>query len=577
MFKHFSLLMIILAPYICNGATYQDGRLLAEKERVHGVKIINSFTDPKHQLDNFTQSPSESLLMPSVNNDTLNEAGAQKIMSDPLGLMLLKQAQQRSKTAVNLDSAEFKYARDIINQSSVVTKGGCYKVLKQCQLEQTTKTCSDVVTYKNASCISKLDVSLSSISSQKREYKAFGRSWGMPRTINLSSCNRGEMSCQQVSLVKLSNNCKKLNLKVSSANTGASNIQITKHATCTSPSITFIDYSYSGGWLTQYDVSVQEIGVKDVWTKDCDNLSSNQQGSMCYAIGISECLEPNKVKNINGIAVKRACWKKTSTYQCMQSTKGNCDALIKDGCTQIKSKCERSEKDLCQSYSQIFQCTKQTCSGEKEICTKPVDCADGSCQIEANKKSTKKEMGQGLTHLAALVSSGQDVHDQNLSVGTPHIFSSKNITCRKDGFGIANCCVDRAREFGKCSKEEKELADAKKTGLAVYVGTFEAGWFGIKKQESWCKFDSRLAYLIRVNGGMGQLRLGFGWAHGESNGANCQGLTPEQLGHVDLEKINLSEFEKDLLNRFNSPNSSSTINGNMSHIERLQRGRKAHD
>ncbi len=76
---------------------------------------------------------------------------------------------------------------------------------------------------------------------------------------------------------------------------------------------------------------------------------------------------------------------------------------------------------------------------------------------------------------------------------------------------------------------------------------------------------------------MGQLHLGFGWARGENNAANCQGLSPEQLGHVDLEGVHLSEFEKDLLNRFNSPNSSSTINGNMSHIERLQRGRKAHD
>ena len=82
MFKIVSLLMIILAPYICNGATYQDGRLLAEKERLHGVKIIKSFKDPKQQLDNFTRNPSESLLMPSVNKDTLNEAGAQKIMNE---------------------------------------------------------------------------------------------------------------------------------------------------------------------------------------------------------------------------------------------------------------------------------------------------------------------------------------------------------------------------------------------------------------------------------------------------------------------------------------------------------------
>ena len=577
MFKKFSLLMIILAPYICNGATYQDGRLLAEKERLHGVKIIKSFKDPKQQLDNFNRTPSESSLMPSVNNDTLNEAGAQKIMNDPLGVMLLKQAQQRSKTAVNLDSDEFKFARDIINQSSVTTKGGCYKVPKQCQLEQSTKTCSDLVTYKSAACTSNLNVSLNYISSQKREYKIYGHSWGVPRTINLSSCNRGEMSCQQGSLVKLSSNCKRLNLKISLPNVGTSNIKITKPATCTSPSITFIDYSFSGGWLTQYDISVQELGIKDVWTKNCDNLSSNQQGSMCYAAGDSQCLEPNKEKNVNGIAVKRACWKKNTSYQCMQTTKGNCDALIKDGCTQINSKCELSEKDLCRSYYQTFQCTKQTCTGEKEVCTKPVECADGSCQIEANKKSTKKEMGQGLTHLAALVSSGQDVHNQNLSFGTPHIFSSKNITCRKDVLDVANCCVNRARELGKCTKEEVELADAKKAGLAVYVGTFEAGWFGAKKQESWCKFDSKLAYLIRVEGGVGQLHLGFGWANGENNAANCQGLSPEQLGHINLEGIHLSEFEKGLVDRFNSPNSSSTINVNMSHIERLQRGRKAHD
>lgn len=577
MFKFLFSLLFMSLSFTVHSYNYDSGKKVAENAYQKAITHLSNIKSPQELMGSiFKGIPKEANLKPSTYNDELKRLGSKALNRDVIGQILSSQAKERIKQKSSKNNDEVEISNKIISHAEIMVNGGCYKEPSNCKTENKIERCIDSVQYKDAKDINELKVELEVLSSSPREYKPFSVSWYQPIKINLSACNYDEYFCNKQQLVLISKDCQQLKVSIKSNGYNPSNnIQITKAPSCASPTVEFYDRSYSGAWGRSYTVNVKQIGLSDTWV----NTSKHRDdGALCYPTGESQCLQKNHTKIINGIPVSRPCWREEVNYQCMQREKGSCDALAQKSCNQIKSECQLSNNNLCLKYAQTFQCSKTTCSEEKEICYQAVDCADGSCQSEAKKNSDPKEMGEGLVNLAALSGGASDVKNQNLSDESKAlIFSATNYSCRKDGFGIGNCCVDRSREFSCNEAGEKAILEAKEKNLAVYVGTYENGWFGAKKRESWCVFKSRLAYLIRVSGGLGQLGIGFGTAYSDINAANCQGLTPLQLSQVKLDKINLGELEAEVKALFKEPSSSSSINGNTKHIEDLNRKGSSYD
>ncbi len=567
-------LLLISNAYSFN---YDDGKKVANSAYQKAREQLNAMKSPQELMGKIYKGvPNEANLKPSKEQDILKRLGANKLNSSVIGNLLSQQARERlSQKANQTDSDEVKLSKMAMEHADIMTRGGCYIEPSACSTQTKLVQCLDKIGYQKDKALFELTVKLGVLNQKTRNYQSWWTPYYQPIRINLSACGNNEYNCNKNSLIHISKDCKKIKVSIKSLYSGqGSQIQVTKHPSCTSPVIEFYDNSF--GRNKSYALDVEQYGVIDEWNGV--SYPSSAQGQ-CYATGENQCLQKNLTKVVSGIKITRPCWKRQENYQCMTSLKGSCTPLLSKGCQQVKSECVTSIAGLCAKYNQTFQCSKTTCSKEKKVCFKPVDCADGNCQQDAQKDATKKEMGDGLVNLAAFSGSADNIKKQNLSKSENiNIFSATNYTCRKDGFDIGNCCVDSAREFARCKeKGEKAISSAKEKGLAVYVGTYEDGWFGFKKRESWCVFKSRIGFLIRVMGGLNQLGIGFGEARSDYNAAKCNGLTPEQLSHVDLGKIDFGELQEEVRNLFKSPSSRSQISGNISHIQDLERKGQSHE
>ena len=567
-------LLLLSNAYAYN---YDDGKRVAGESYRKAISKLNEMKSPEALMGKIYKGiPNEARLKPTQEQDVLKRLGANKINETVIGDLLSQQARARLSQKNNKkDSDEVNLSKKTMEHADIMLHGGCYTEPSSCITKTNIMQCVDAIGYQKSKAIFDLTVKLGVLNQNTRSYQSWWTPFFQPVRINLSACDNNEYNCNKRSLVNISKGCKKLKVSIKSLSSDqSSQIQVTKLPSCALPVIEFYDNSFSQS--KSYSLHVEQYGFIETWKKASSPISSKGK---CYATGENLCLIKNVTKVVSNIKITRPCWKMQENYQCMTSLKGSCDPLLSQGCHQVKSDCVSSTAGFCTKYNQTFQCSKTTCSTDKKVCFKPVDCADGSCQIEAHKDATKKEMGDGLVNLAALSGSADNLKKQNLSRSDlVNIFSATNHTCRKDGFGIGNCCVDRAREFSRCkSKGEKAIARAKEKGLAIYVGTYENGWFGLKKRESWCVFNSKIGYLIRVMGGLKQLGIGFGEARSDYNAANCNGLTPEQLSQIKLDNIDFGELEDEVRALFKSPSSSSQISGNASHIQNLERKGNAHD
>lgn len=568
------LLASLLLPTLLFASNYEQGREIAGQAYHKAMQELSHQRTPEALMGRIYQGlPKEARLTLAESREEMNKLGKEALSSNPLNKILLEQAiiraKQKNEQRPNKDITD---ASKLIEQSEVFINGGCYEEPANCKTDMSQKECLDELGYEPKNSIEQLIIEPELISSKSRSFIPYNGSERYFYNVRLDSCG-AELSCQKQSLIKISEQCERLKVSITNIRTNTP-IKITNVPTCKNPVVqfsgNFIDY------YPQYKIHVEQMGLKEHWQSSFKNTTSYEA---CYPLGVSECLEGNFTKNINGILVTRPCWKKSHKYQCAYDKGSSCKAYLNQGCQQVQSRCISSSNGLCLRYQQAFNCQETKCTDKKKVCVKKVDCADGGCYVDATKNVTKEELGDGLVNLAALAGSSQDLANKNLSEAeTASIFASQNFTCRKDGFGIGNCCVDRAREFARCKEEgEKKISQAKSKNLALYIGTYKDGWFGLKKRESWCVFNSRLAYLIRVSGGLNQLGIGFGSVHGDSNGADCRGLTPDELSRIKLSKIDLRELEEEAKKLFTSPNGNTIKNNNLNHIKRLSDGGVAYE
>lgn len=102
-----------------------------------------------------------------------------------------------------------------------------------------------------------------------------------------------------------------------------------------------------------------------------------------------------------------------------------------------------------------------------------------------------------------------------------------------------------------CTTDEFKLAVKKETKLAVFIDSWcQTKVLGqcIEKRSSYCTFNSQIGRIIQEQG---RQQLGLNWGN-DSKNPDCRGLTLTEFGHIDFNKIDLSEwigslYEADLL------------------------------
>jgi hypothetical protein len=205
-------------------------------------------------------------------------------------------------------------------------------------------------------------------------------------------------------------------------------------------------------------------------------------------------------------------------------------------------------------------------------------CNNGACLPTPDTNGD--DFGEGVSQLGTLAGASDDVSAKQIGSGNASIFTGTNNQCRIAVLGIGNCCGGHAR-FLNCRQEEKSLANSIIDGRAYYVGTYCAHYKKLtgclEHKQSWCVFPSKLASIIQVQGRLGQLGINFGWVGRRTNGANCRGITPEELARIPIQNLDLSSLTKEFESRAKPKNPTQMESRASKAIEQMEQEGRAHD
>jgi conjugal transfer mating pair stabilization protein TraN len=311
----------------------------------------------------------------------------------------------------------------------------------------------------------------------------------------------------------------------------------------------FIGYASAN---VSIDYQEKRKDIVKSWRSSCASIPVN-----CN-IHHTQCVEPGGTKRFDGISVSATCWKKDETVHCGSTLSQTCSALEKEGCTQVSSRCEKRDTDICQLYELTWSCPTKKRVGAGIQCGQRFYCTDGSCQATTHEKN--KDFGKSVTELSATVSAAGDVKGQGTD---PHkdpnsirIFTGHDAHCREIILGALNCCADRGWAkgiFANCNAEEKRLGYAKEQGgLVIYTGRYcTAHVLGActEHKRSYCIFPSRIAYDVQIGGRYRQLRRGFG----DGQFPDCSGLLPSEIGKINFDQVGFSNVINSVVGKATLP------------------------
>lgn len=558
----FILLGFVFTAFV--SAQNQNDALQARDEALRALKGFN----PATVLKGYTANPQESALQPQEGSNALSAAGLSALKSNGAANEVYSQAGSRAKAKSNPNSVEMQYAEKLLESPDSVLDGGCYKQSGECKNQSVVKTCDESVHYTTNSCKDTLNVLVKHITQSFTRVVTPNR-FQSTATFDLQACPPRDWRCTTANTGVIVPNCEHLAVTVSRYNQA---MLVTKQPTCTDPSVT-VQFSGWGGYSTPLLVNITEYVSEDQWsTRDCERIKTEHAKSLCIMDSSQSCLEPNQVKVISGISIKRSCWGRGYDYQCAAVFDSACTPLINQGCSQTASTCIESKSNRCERYSQTFSCMQQFCMPEKTVCPGKIGCSEGQC--DSSKSESSDDMAEGLSRLGALAGVAGDVSANQVRSGTPAIFTGSAKECKKYPLGFRDCCTDSGwGDWVKhCPEDLQVLQRAKQENRIVYLGSYKNHKLGARHY-TYCIFPTKLSSIVQIQGRGGQLGIPYGTAEYP----NCRGLTPEELERINFAALDLSPIQQELIARMALPNNGSINNANQSHIERLKQQERAHD
>lgn len=288
-------------------------------------------------------------------------------------------------------------------------------------------------------------------------------------------------------------------------------------------------------------VQWEEKQVDMKWLNECKNLPTECRSTQ------SDCIEGPETRIINGVEVYQNCWKKRETYIC--NYPNTCSSLLTSPNDSLTCKlnepdkrhCKVSIQNQCLVYDVTLNCVEKKCEDVNLVCGETSFCLDGDCYAGEGQKN--EEFSESAAGLAALGAAAKD-----FSEDTVKIFSGNAAFCDKKPIGLSDCCADDGwgNDIGltQCNEEEIGLGEAKKKKLTIKIGEYcaeEVLGVCIRKKQSYCQFDSKMARIIQEQG-----KVQLGISFGDKKDPNCIGITPEEMQQLDFSKIDFSDFYEDM-------------------------------
>lgn len=281
------------------------------------------------------------------------------------------------------------------------------------------------------------------------------------------------------------------------------------------------------------------------------------------------CSQPAGWRVVDNVSVYRDCWEKSYNKICNVPSLNNCNALINEGCVffagkETDTKCKEDDVDgSCLNQQREYGCyrTMEMDEEKEEIVIDPDDqenskrmrckgikCLDGSCTD--NKVEPNGEFGQAMSMLktAAEMSEGvsgdlrNSLKLENIKID---IFKGSQEHCNSKLTGYRNCCVDKGwgkQLNAKCSSSQLKLIEKRNKNLCLPAGEeCKKEFLGkcVVKKFYYCCYDNLLAKAIAST------RSDSFRQHGH----NCRGFTLSEIKAIDFSKLDLREFEQDILQK----------------------------
>jgi conjugal transfer mating pair stabilization protein TraN len=237
-------------------------------------------------------------------------------------------------------------------------------------------------------------------------------------------------------------------------------------------------------------------------------------------------------------------------------------------CTKTADNCldDPGGPNGCLTVDHVYSCTATT-----STTTTVNKCQNQMCLGDSCFTLTQDQNGdfqQVYSQLAAMQQAGADyATNPDFSV-----FKGAPLRCKKAVLGFANCCKDSgwglSIGLARCDDGEKQLIAEQDKKATHYVGTYcsNKSLFGIclEKAMAYCGFGTSLPRIIQE---AGRTQVGKGW--GSPKTPDCSGFTVNQFQALDLTNVDFSDFYKDKLAGFTTPDAGGTVSSIQASIQSL--------
>ena len=178
----------------------------------------------------------------------------------------------------------------------------------------------------------------------------------------------------------------------------------------------------------------------------------------------------------------------------------------------------------------------------------------GSCGsvrycVGAGCETVEPEANSGFVDATTRLNMAIELGGEEFDREKLRFFTGRRRACTIRLFGLANCCRNSGflEGLAGCKKSERQLAQARHDGLSHYLGKYcsKKTFFGIciRRARAWCVFGSKLGRILQQQG---RKQLGVNWS-------NCRGLSVAEVGRIDFESLDLSEFTENLMDGSSDP------------------------
>lgn len=300
----------------------------------------------------------------------------------------------------------------------------------------------------------------------------------------------------------------------------------------------------------------REREENDTWVL-CDGdekaLKSLEDDTDCVLLQ----LQPSSpgTRTIENTPIYRDAWNRRLVFSCSPNEESKCFRLRNIGATLIKKRClKTSEEGECLKWEKTFDLGKKA-SFEKDSIAIDQETLD---YLEGFDTSYEKntEFGQAISTLASF--SDMEAFDQgegSFDSSLVSVFSGDNKKCRRslNSKHFFDCCYREDKEgrgmviglgCTECNQEERDLFLAVSEGKCKKVGKISELFL---TQHVYCCFPTKLSRIVQEEG-----RKQLGLSFGSAKDPQCQGLSFEQLGQIDFEKIDFTEFVEELQDKINT-------------------------